>query len=118
MQESQRWRGAMYLLGYAVECSLKAKLMERFGTRTLHGLEERLRERFGVETNLFTHNLGTLMELTSTEHRMGSELRRFWGVCRRWEVHWRYNPDPGHEHGCDEFFTACREVLRFVKNNV
>jgi hypothetical protein len=40
-----RWRGAMYLAGYAVECLLKATLMRRFGCRQLAELEEELRRR-------------------------------------------------------------------------
>ncbi len=30
-----RWRGAMYLAGYAIECQLKAKLMRMFNCRHL-----------------------------------------------------------------------------------
>ena len=40
--EKQRWRGAMYLAGYSIECLLKTKLMERHGCRNLNELEDEL----------------------------------------------------------------------------
>jgi HEPN domain-containing protein len=41
----RRWRGAMYLAGYAVECLLKARLMRMFGCRHLDDLEDELHRR-------------------------------------------------------------------------
>ena len=35
-----RWRGAMYMAGYSVECLLKTKLMQMFDCRHLRELEE------------------------------------------------------------------------------
>jgi len=35
LQHEARWRGAMYLGGYSVECKLKARLMERYDLDTL-----------------------------------------------------------------------------------
>jgi hypothetical protein len=35
-----RWRGAMYMAGYSVECLLKTKLMRIFNCRNLGELDE------------------------------------------------------------------------------
>lgn len=35
LQEQRRWRGAMYLAGYSVECKRKARLMEMYDLDTL-----------------------------------------------------------------------------------
>jgi len=40
-----RWRGAMYMAGYAIECLLKTKLMRMFDCRHLRELEEELQTR-------------------------------------------------------------------------
>ena len=33
--KADRWRGAMYMAGYSVECLLKTRLMRMFGCRHL-----------------------------------------------------------------------------------
>ena len=42
---SVRWRGAMYLAGYSIECLLKTKLMRMFDCRHLQELDEELQRR-------------------------------------------------------------------------
>jgi len=64
----RRWRGAMYLAGYAVECRLKYKLMQKWNCFTLEELEKRLASR-GVSQSLFTHNLDTLLKLAGGRDR-------------------------------------------------
>ena len=120
LRSARRWRGAMYLLGYAVECSLKARLMECFNVRTLSGLERKLGERIGQEVNLRTHSLQLLFEFTSAEHRLngdGSQRRAFYR-CRAWNINWRYDPYGGDEVECTDFFEACNSFLRFVDTSV
>jgi hypothetical protein len=110
----------MYLLGYAVECSLKARLMERFGVSTLSGLERELGRRIGQEVNLRTHSLDLLFEFTKAEHRLdgdGSQRRAF-NRCRTWNVNWRYDPFGGDEVECLDFFEACNRFLGFVETSV
>jgi hypothetical protein len=54
--DSQRWRGAMYLAGYSLECLIKAKLMAIYGTQNLLALEAELTRR-GVKrrSEWFSH---------------------------------------------------------------
>jgi len=40
-----RWRCAMYIAGYAVECLLKTKLMQMYNCRHLRELEDELQRR-------------------------------------------------------------------------
>lgn len=42
LQEQRRWRGAMYLAGYSVECKLKVYLMEKYALDTLAQLEDEI----------------------------------------------------------------------------
>jgi hypothetical protein len=53
-----RWRGAMYLGGYSVECLLKSRLMKKFECRTLRELDEELKDRglIAAEATMYTLN--------------------------------------------------------------
>ena len=42
LQNQNRWRGAMYMAGYGIECKLKARLMEIYGLDRLEQLEEQV----------------------------------------------------------------------------
>jgi hypothetical protein len=57
--EKQRWRGAMYLAGYAIECLIKAKLMKMFKQSDLEGLEAELKRRHIIpdDSSLFDHRI-------------------------------------------------------------
>jgi hypothetical protein len=67
-----RWRGAMDLAGYAVECLLKAKLMQMHRCRNLRELEDRLNEPgvFPDAATVFSHRLEPLISLTGALDRL------------------------------------------------
>ncbi|HUU83426.1 MAG TPA: hypothetical protein VM243_07980 [Phycisphaerae bacterium] len=117
LRGAKRWWGSMYMLGYAVECSLKARLMERFSAFHLQDLERELSDRLQKQVDLRTHSLDILLEYTQSEHRL-SEIGEDFNVCRRWRVEWRYRPTLGTEQACEEFFEACDAFLLFVAHNV
>src|SRR5438045_5360506 len=75
-----RWRGAMYLAGYAVECLLKTKLMRMYGCRHLSELEEELRHRGELpdSATVFTHRLESLLGLTRALDRLKAN-QVLWG---------------------------------------
>jgi hypothetical protein len=114
----KRWRAAMYLFGYAVECGLKAKLMERYGFRHLLQLQQYLSEKTGKEVNLYTHSLDTLMNWTEAQGRMEPGLRVHWAVVRQWRVDWRYSPDESSKEECSQFSVAVEKVLTHIRRNV
>lgn len=113
-----RWRGAMYLMGYAVECSLKAKLMERYNLWTLRALQDHPATGLVKSIDVFTHSLHDLMEWTHAEHRMTPNQRQSWGRLSKWSVDWRYSHEPGDEQICDDFFDAASDILEFVRASV
>jgi hypothetical protein len=57
--EKDRWRGAMYIAGYAIECLIKTKLMEMFKQSNLEGLEAELKRRHIIpdDSSLFDHRV-------------------------------------------------------------
>lgn len=61
-----RWRGAMYLAGYSIECLLKAKLTRMFDCDNLLVLDDELQRRnlLAERATIFTHQLEVLLRLT------------------------------------------------------
>jgi hypothetical protein len=124
LRGEQHWRGAMYLLGYAVECKLKAKLMEKYDARTLDELERQLAKRFGRENvNLKTHSIECLFSFSDARDRLidargGTTNQRALAVCSSWKTEWRYSPDNASEDKCTAFFDAVETFLLFVSHNV
>jgi HEPN domain-containing protein len=118
--QAGRWRGAMYLAGYAVECRLKWKLMQRWQCRTLVQLEEDLQEH-GIEQSPFTHNLKVLLRLAGGLERM-QQNQRLWGsfsdTVNRWRPAWRYNPDVSTREQAEDFLEVAKDVLRWIDHNL
>lgn len=63
-----RWRGTMYMAGYALECLLKTKLMQMYNCRNLRELEDELQRRgvLAMQATVFTHQLELLLRLTQS----------------------------------------------------
>src|SRR5262245_16909784 len=116
---SRRWRGAMYLAGYAVECRLKYKLMQKWNCFTLDELEKRLVSR-GVSQSPFTHNLDTLTKLTGARDRIDQNpaMSNYFSVVSRWQPAWRYSPDLATRESSEEFLRAGAEFVTWIENNL
>jgi HEPN domain-containing protein len=120
--EKGRWRGCMYVAGYSIECLLKAKLMQRFGCRTLEKLEDELHARRLLRRgrSVFTHELELLLRLLDGLERARSDRRgaeRF-DLVNKWVPAWRYNPDPANRDTAATFLAAVRALRSWVMNNV
>jgi HEPN domain-containing protein len=96
--ETRHLRGAMYLAGYAVECALKAYIIDRASpsqtfTEAVEALSAGLRVPLDFR-GARAHNLGLLLRATDLDGRMGEDflLRAHWGVCLTWSPAWRYDP--------------------------
>ena len=117
-----RWRGAMYLAGYAVECLLKAKLMRMFDCRHLRELEEELQRRgvLSVQGTIFTHQLELLLRLTNGLERMrqSQEHWRLFNMVNRWVPAWRYSADQSNRDDAEDFLAAVGKVSQWIENNI
>jgi hypothetical protein len=98
---AQRWRGAMNLAGYAVECLLKTKLMQRFRCRNLMEWEADLRKRRRLQrlSSLFTHELILLINLLDCRERLQASPNawRYFTYVNQWSPSWRYHADLASE---------------------
>ena len=117
-----RWRGAMYLAGYAIECQLKTKLMRMFGCRHLRELEEELQQRgmLSATATVFTHQLELLLRLTQGFDRL-RQNEEHWGlfnIVNRWVPAWRYAADLSNRNDAEDFLAAVDKVSNWIENNI
>jgi len=117
-----RWRGAMYIAGYAVECLLKMKLMRVHNCRHLRELEEELQRRglLAAQTTIFTHQLELLLRLTSAIDRLrqNEEYWRLFNLVNRWVPAWRYTADLSNSDDAKDFVAAVEKLSQWIENNV
>lgn len=117
-----RWRGAMYMGGYALECLLKTKLMQMYNCRNLRELEDELQRRgtLAMQATVFTHQLELLLRLTQSMGRL-QQNRVLWpqfNVVNRWLPAWRYTADLGSRQDAEDFLEAVEALISWIEFNV
>lgn len=125
LQKSERWNGAIYLGGYAIECSLKALICYEGCT---NNLKETLLYKGGNLKGIYRpgiqgaglHNLGALREASNILERAlvsdrTDKLRNAWNtIIHLWQKDiLRYGRELGHKAECERFLKAV-ELLYFV----
>lgn len=122
LMNAVRWRGAMYMAGYSIECLLKTKLMRRFDCHHLRELEEELRRRGALPTHatIFTHQLEVLLRLTGGLDRLrqNEPLWRLFNIVNRWVPAWRYTADLSNRDDAEDFQEAVEKVAHRIDANV
>jgi HEPN domain-containing protein len=120
--EKKRWRGAMYLAGYAVECLLKAKLMRKFGCRVLDELEAELKRRHLIpgDATLYDHRIELYLRAGGGLDAMKNEAAQWsrFVIANRWCPSWRYDPDLSRPEDAEDFLAAVDAVLVWIGNNL
>ena len=118
LQQSARWNGAIYLAGYAIECSLKALIC--YGEHKNNLKDTCIFER-GVQ-GAALHNLWSLYEATPLSFRNAINLDRTntlksaWiTIVRLWQKDdLRYGQKLGDETECKRFLEAVKVFHAFV----
>ncbi|MDM8522003.1 hypothetical protein QUF80_01425 [Desulfococcaceae bacterium HSG8] len=119
---ASRWRGAMYMAGYAVECLFKTKLMQIYDCRNLHELEDELQRR-GVltgHTTVFTHHLELLFRMLPGYERL-RQNRILWprlNIVNRWVPAWRYTANLSNREDAEDFLEAVDNIMHWTENNL
>lgn len=120
--QAGRWRGAMYLSGYSIECLLKAKLMRIFGCNNLVDLEAELQRRglLADRATIFTHQLEMLLRLTNGLNRLrqNAALWPLFNLVNRWIPAWRYNPDMSNPEDAEDYLDAVDKIRHWIDNNL
>jgi hypothetical protein len=117
----KRWRGAMYLAGYAVECLLKVKLMRRFRCQNLDGLDGVLKRRGLIpeKATVYDHSIELYLRALGGLDALRSD-RTMWGhynVANGWVPSSRYSPDLSGPEDAEDFLIATDALIGWVENN-
>ena len=119
---ASRWRGAMYIGGYAVECLLKTKLMHIYDCKNLSELEDLLRQRsiLSAHRTVFTHQLEDLLRLIPGYGRMiqNRDILSLFNKVNRWMPNWRYTSKFADRGEATEFMTAIERFMQWIDNNL
>ena len=91
--EADRYDGATYVCGYAVEVALKARIC-----RTLNWPDFPSTNReFESYRSFQTHDLDVLLHLSGQEVRVKQQHFALWNKVAHWKVEWRYNLEGPHD---------------------
>lgn len=92
-----RWRCAMYIAGYAVECLLKTKLMQMYNCK-----------------------LEALLKLAQGYNRLrqNQSLWRMFNTVNRWVPAWRYTANLANREDATDFMDAVEKVMHWIDNNI
>ena len=118
---ASRWRGSMYIAGYAVESLLKTKLMQIYECQNLRELEAELQRRsiLAGHRTVFTHQLEQLFKLVPGYNRLqqNQNMVSSFNLVNRWTPRWRYTRQTTGD-AATFFFQAVEEVMHWISNNI
>ncbi len=118
---ASRWRGAMYIGGYAVECLLKTKLMQIYDCKNLGELEDLLRQRsiLSAHRTVFTHQLEDLLRLAPGYNRLmqNRDVLSLFNKVNQWTPNWRYTSKQANRREATEFMTSIERFMHWIDNN-
>lgn len=116
---AQRWSGAYYLAGYAVECALKACVLAHIEAH----MEVLFTEKRFVE-KCWTHKIETLVTQAQLSDRLelaevdNEDLRQNWQVVKDWDEESRYKTKT--QQDAEELLAAITDpkagVLTWLRN--
>jgi hypothetical protein len=117
--DAGRWSGAYYLVGYAMECGLKACVLA-FVERT----GEIFRDK-DFSKRCFTHKIGELLDVSGLKNYHNESLKinpifaGYWGVAKDWSEATRYQQrSEADAKGLYEAITNEPDgVLRWIRAN-
>lgn len=117
LQRSERWNGAIYLGGYAIECSLKSLICYE---SCIMNLKDTRMFKSGMQGTIL-HNLGRLreesrlLELAIKLDKTG-KLSNAWSIIiQLWQKDGlRYGRNLGHKAECDRFLQAVESLYSVI----
>ena len=104
----QRWKGAYYLCGYAVEIALKERICQTLGWA---GYPDTNKE-FEALSSFRTHDLDMLLRLSGVEHQVRTQMTGTWAGIRDWNPKLRYGaPDEQTEAKAQNLLARTKSLL-------
>lgn len=101
---ADRYEGARYVCGYAIELKLKARICRAHGWDTYPPVPE-------LSATLKTHNLTVLLLLSTLRAKILTDYKAFWGVVASWNPEVRYDTDRVPAHDAHNMIEATRVLM-------
>ncbi|MBN1344080.1 MAG: hypothetical protein JXQ73_15450 [Phycisphaerae bacterium] len=125
-RKNARANGAMYLGGFAVECLLKAKLLEKFAwlqsTGSSEGLSRDDRRLWSLcyrshELDAILAKLPEVRDRVSRMEQRGSNRlsQALKSICASWTVYARYSPSSADMDEAEGFLEQIKELMPWLK---
>ena len=109
--QSNRYDGAIYLCGYAIELALKARICRALNWPDFPETSAEFRE---LQT-FKTHNLDTLLRLSAIESKIKSKYLAEWSIVAAWEPELRYRiAGSATQSKADDMIQATKILLRVI----
>ena len=125
--KNARANGAMYMGGYAVECLLKARLLEKCKWLQQASSPEGkgAEEKIVWEMCYRRHDLDRLKDYLELEKEIRSNeknsqtasklVQSLKSVCSQWTVHARYSPQQASISEAKRFLDEVKELMRWLR---
>lgn len=111
LYNNEKYDGAAYLCGYAMEAALKARICR---TLRWNGYPDTRREFEGYQS-FRTHDLVVLLSLTGIESRITTRHSAAWTRIKGWNPEMRYRPIGSvTQQDAFDMLIAAAELLRRV----
>jgi len=108
---SNRFDGAMYICGYAVEVALKLRICK---TLKWSDFPERAKD-FESYKSFKTHNLDVLLHLSGVEGKVKTKYFAEWSTVTQWNPEARYNPiGSASQTDAENMINGAQRLIRFL----
>ena len=121
---NERANGAMYLGGFAIECLLKARLLEKYAwLQTARDMSKcTLDEKHLFSLCYRLHHLAEMLErLPELTERLlkldgsGRLLKNLRSLCAQWTIYVRYSPRQAEMREAEDFLDQVKELKECLK---
>jgi hypothetical protein len=117
----------MYLAGYAVECLLKAYLIQQMQGQTRMDAMDRLNERRNkqrlkptknIMRSAAGHEISYMVQLTDLETAFESYDVKMWGRVGVWKSAWRYESEILSPQVAQEFLSDVEAAVNWLQPKI
>jgi hypothetical protein len=118
-------RGAMYLAGYAVECLLKAYLIQLSNAQTLSQATEIMDKKRisrgeklvkNISRSAAGHQISYLILLADFDVSFHDFDKKLWGRVAKWQSSWRYESDFVSTEAAIEFMGDVEAAVQWISS--
>ena len=124
--DARHLRTAMYLAGYAVECLLKAYLIQQENCQSIEQAQVRINERRirqgrdevrDIAHTAAGHSIYYVLQLTDLLNHPGYDVS-LWGRVAQWQSFWRYEYDYPRRTDAEGFVQDVRSVVNWLRPKI